>query len=73
MDKTYSLDRIEDIVAVLIAQDGCRYSVLSQKLPPDVREGDVLALRSGVWTILHAETERLRAELFELQESLFDE
>lgn len=73
MDRTFSLDRFEDDLAVLIAQDGGRFAVLARFLPTDAREGDLVALRSGRWTILPQETERLRAELFDLQESLFDE
>lgn len=73
MDKTFSLDRVEEGVAVLIAQDGASFHVLRKMLPQDTREGDLVALQSGKWTILREETDELQAELFALQESLFDE
>ena len=73
MEKSFSLDRIEEDVAVLIAQDGGCFPVLACKLPTDACEGDLVALRSGQWTILREETDKLREELFDLQESLFDE
>lgn len=73
MDKTFSLDRFEEDLAVLISSDGGHFHVLARFLPPDAREGDVLALKSRRWTILPQETQALREELFDLQESLFDE
>ena len=73
MNKTFSIDRIDEGLAVLIAEDGGRFRVLARCLPSDAREGDLVALLCGKWTILHEETERMRQALFELQESLFDE
>ena len=73
MDKAFSLDRIEEGLAVLIAPDGSVFHVLARFLPPDARDGDLLALQNGTWTILRAQTDALRDELFALQESLFDE
>lgn len=73
MDRRFSLDRIEEDIAVLIEQGGGTFHVLAGKLPPLARDGDVLALRSGTWTILREETDKLRKEMFDLQESLFEE
>ena len=73
MDKAFSIDRIEEDVAVLIAQDGAVYPVRAASLPAEAREGDVVSLQSGRWTVLREETEKRRQELFDLQESLFDE
>ena len=73
MDKTFSIDRFEEDLAVLVSQDGGTFPVLARFLPSDAREGDLVALQAGKWTILRTETEKLRAELFDLQESLFDE
>ena len=73
MDRSFSLDRFEEDTAVLIAQDGGIFHVLARFLPTGTREGDLLALRSGQWIILREETDKLRDELFDLQESLFDE
>jgi hypothetical protein len=73
MDKPFSIDRFEEDLAVLIAQDGGYFPVSAHKLPTGVREGDLVALRDGKWTVLQAETEKQRQSLFDLQESLFDE
>ncbi len=73
MDKTFSIDRFEEDLAVLIAQDGGYFPVSAHKLPPDAHEGSLVALQDGRWTVLQEETEELRQSLFDLQESLFDE
>ena len=72
MDKTFSLDRFEDDLAVLIDRSGGHFHILKRFLPPESREGDLVALRCGKWMILREETERLQKELFDLQERLFD-
>ena len=72
MAMTFSLDRFEEDVAVLIDRDGGCFSVLAHKLPSDAREGDLVALQNGVWTLLREETDKLRRELFDLSESFFD-
>lgn len=72
MDKTFSLDRIEETLAVLIDRNGGVFRVLAHMLPPDAREGDLLALQGGRWTVLPEETAHRRDANFDLQESLFD-
>ncbi len=72
MNKTFSLDRIEETLAVLIDRDGGVFHVLAHMLPPDAREGDLLELQGGRWTVLTQETQRRRDANFDLQESLFD-
>jgi hypothetical protein len=71
MNKTFSLDRFEEDLAVLIDRSGGYFHVLTRFLPSDAREGDLLALRCGKWTILREVTDERREELFDLQESLF--
>ncbi len=73
MDKTFSIDRFENDLAVLIADDGGCFCILRHKLPSDACEGDLVALRAGAWIALREQTETLRTELFLQQESLFDE
>ena len=73
MNRTFSIDRFEADLAVLEAQDGALVRIVRRFLPAEAREGDVIALQNGAWVVLHEETERLRAELFAMQEDLFDE
>ena len=73
MDRAFSIDRFEGALAVLVPDGGMPVHVLAERLPPDAREGDRVSLVDRRWTIQRAETDGLRAELFELQECLFDE
>ncbi len=73
MDKPFSIDRIEEDIAVLAARDGRIFSVLARFLPPHAREGDLIALQGGKWAVLCNETEKTRKALFDMQENLFDE
>ena len=73
MDRMFSIDRFEGELAVLEQEDGRLLHVLRSFLPDTAREGDRIAYQNGAWTILQSETEQLRDELFDLQESLFDE
>lgn len=67
-----SIDRIEDGIAVCITENGGRVLALVSRLPEGAAEGSVLRLENGSWTLCTEETERIRNELFALQESLFD-
>ena len=59
-NKTYILDRIEGMIAVLLTQDGCmRLEIPAADLPAGSREGSVLRLCGTVWTAdAAAEAER---------------
>ena len=67
-----SIDRVEDGIAVCITENGGRVLALVSRLPEGAAEGSVLRLENGSWTLCAEETERIRKELFALQESLFD-
>lgn len=69
----YAVDRIEEGVAVCEREDGASVHVLASRLPAGTREGSLLSFADGTWTLLEEETDRVRHELFSLQESLFDE
>ena len=69
---TFSLDRIEEGIAVCESEDGEVLHVRAQSLPTGVREGSLLSFSDGQWTLLEAQTDRVRQKLFQLQESLFD-
>lgn len=59
----YAVDRIENDLAVLLDDDGTGFAVALTQLPLALREGMVLAVRTGVdgrpdWsTTVHDETE----------------
>ena len=69
----YSIDRIEEGVAVCESARGEVLHVRAETLPGDAREGSMVSFMNGAWTVLHAQTETVRHELFLMQESLFDE
>ncbi len=65
------VDRIEDGIAV-IEQDSGRVEVPVEMLAEDVREGDIVTLRDGLYTADKAATKKRRREITELQDSLWD-
>ena len=69
----YSVDRIEEGIAVCESAEGETLHVRQTTLPDGVREGSLLTFADGQWTLCEEETARARHELFLLQESLFDE
>ena len=70
---TYSIDRIEEGIAVCSSEQGETLRVRAETLPDGVCEGSLLSFSDGQWTLLAAETAHARHEMFLLQESLFDE
>ena len=69
----WSIDRFEEHLAVLLSDTEESFTVLRSALPPEAKEGEIVGFSDGRWVLLPEETERLRRELFSLQESLFDE
>ena len=63
----FSVDRIEGKTAVLEDENGDFSTVALTELPPDVREGTVLRLENGLWTLDADEAARRRAEALRLQ------
>ncbi len=64
-----TLDRIEEGIAVLLADDGRRLLVPAIELPGDCPEGTVLLVR---FESDAAETESRRSRIREIQERLLD-
>lgn len=66
MTKRLSVDRFEGSVAVLVDDDGNQFDVKKSRLPEGAKECTVLSLdgdvKSGTFTIDHAETKRAAAE-----------
>ncbi len=73
MKKYYSVDRIENGIAVIeYGNEHICLSVIS--LPNGVKEGDILLRRAdGSFSVDRTETERLKKENNKIQNSLFDE
>lgn len=68
------VDRIENEIAVCEKNNRDRMEIPLKNLPEDVREGSVLILKNNGNFELDYETEAARRkELFELQNSLFDD
>ena len=63
----FSVDRIEGDLAVLEDENGVLQTVPLMQLPLDTREGSVLRLENGVWTLDADEAARRRAEALRLQ------
>ncbi|MBQ2780752.1 MAG: DUF3006 domain-containing protein [Clostridia bacterium] len=64
---SFSVDRIEGDLAVLEDENGVLQTVPLMQLPLDTREGSVLRLENGVWTLDADEAARRRAEALRLQ------
>ena len=72
MTDSYVLDRFENGLAVL-EHNGEFIDVEKKYLPPKAKEGSVLHKKSdGTYYVDESLTEKLKKELFEKQNSLFD-
>ena len=58
----YIIDRIEGRFAILEGENGEISGVELNRLPPDVKEGDVLDHRIGQWSVDKEETENRRLQ-----------
>ena len=67
------VDRITEGIAVCETEAQTFVRVSLEELPENVREGSVLHLLDGVYTLDTAEESLRRRSLFELQSQLFDE
>lgn len=66
----YTVDRLEGMLAVLEAEDGCTITLPLSELPEGVKEQDVLMLEDGLWRQAPAEAERRREAILRLQAQL---
>ena len=68
----WSVDRIENGIAVLENDHRIRKKVPLDQLPVDVTEGDVLVVQDGNYVVVdQQETNRRREQAFQLQQRLF--
>lgn len=70
--KKYSVDRIENDIAVSEDENGNIVNIRLSELPSDVKEGDILSFNGEKYAVLYDETEQRRKALLNLQKSLFD-
>lgn len=69
--KNFSIDRIEDELAVLIDDEGNVKKVSLKQLPPDVTEGDVLNFDGNKYVFDPSKTTAKRKEVKSLIDQLF--
>lgn len=67
----YSVDRIENGIAVCEDFNGNRINIEVGFLPEKVKEGDMLDVADGKFIILKDEADVRRKKLAELQKSIF--
>lgn len=66
----YSVDRVENGIAVLVDDRGDSHPVSLADLPDDVRCGDMMCLLDGVYQRDDEETQARRAYVLSLQQKL---
>lgn len=71
MSNKWSIDRIEEDMAVCINDNNDIISVPLDELPNEVKEGDVLICEDEKYFIDNSETERMREEVRHLLKDLF--
>ena len=67
----YIVDRFEGMTAVCEDENGRAVSFHADKLPENVKAGDILVRKDGAFFIDRETAEKRRAELTALQESLW--
>lgn len=71
MSNKWSIDRIEEDMAVCINDNNDIISVSLDELPKEIKEGDVLICEEEKYFIDNSETERIREEVRHLLKDLF--
>lgn len=66
------IDRFEGEFAIVELPCDVHENILRSLLPKDAKEGDVLVIRDGVYTIDSEKTGKLRTENALLQDELFN-
>lgn len=66
----YSVDRMENGIAVLVDDQGGSYPVSLGDLPEDIQCGDMVCLQDGVYLRDDEETQARRAYALSLQQKL---
>lgn len=69
----YIVDRIEGEYAICECEDETRLDILLKDLPNGVKEGSIIVLENGVYSLApNEEVEALRKKNIDLQNSLFE-
>lgn len=67
----YSIEKIENNIAVCENDDGEAIKLELSSLPPDVKEGDILLQSDNSFTLDRSETLERRRKMAELQRNIF--
>lgn len=67
----YTVDRIEEGIAVCEDGGGNRVNIPLSFLPENVKEGDLLGVENGNFIVLSDETEKRRKEIYAKQSRIF--
>ena len=67
----YSVDRIEERIAVCEDENGESVSFEIANLPEGIKEGDLFLITDGKTEILHDETAEKKKRMADLQKSIF--
>lgn len=67
----YSIERIEEKIAVCEDDDGAVIKISVTELPKTIREGDIIIKTASGYEISSDETEARRHEMAKLQRSIF--
>ncbi len=67
----YSVERIEENIAVCEADDGSVLKLKLDELPQGIREGDIIEQTENGFAINSAETESRRKKMAEMQRNIF--
>ena len=68
----YSIDRIEENIAVCEDDDGNVLKLSVDELPPEIREGDIIEKTESGFIIDADETQLRRKKMAEMQKKLFN-
>ena len=66
----YSVDRMENEMAVLVDEDGGSCHVSITELPPNTKTGDMVHRANGVYYFAESVTKQRRSYVLSLQEKL---
>lgn len=69
----YIIDHFEENFAVCENESGELVDIERSKLPEDAQEGDVLLFENNQYTINKSETDKLRKEIEDLMDELFED
>lgn len=68
----YSIDRIEENIAVCEGDDGNVLKLKLDELPENIREGEIIVRTENGYTIDSDETSARRKKMAEMQKKLFN-